>query len=49
MSPEIIKRKLYSGPPVDIWAYGIMLYRAIFGDYPFKGINSKLRNFYFNI
>lgn len=41
MAPEIVQRKEYSGPPVDIWACGILLYALLCGRFPFKGRDSK--------
>lgn len=39
MAPEIVSRKEYAGPPVDIWAIGVLLYVLLCGGYPFKGSN----------
>ncbi|CAG9326766.1 unnamed protein product [Blepharisma stoltei] len=39
MAPEIVTRKEYSGPPVDIWAIGVLLYVFLTGTFPFKGSN----------
>jgi serine/threonine protein kinase len=39
MAPEIIKKKEFLGPPVDVWALGVVLYVMIYGVYPFKGAN----------
>lgn len=35
-APEMIKQRLY-GPAVDIFSYGVMLYRMLCGTKPFKG------------
>ena len=31
MSPQMCAKKDYYGPPVDIWATGILLYTILFG------------------
>lgn len=41
MAPEIIKKQEFSGPPVDIWASGIVLYLLVTGTFPFKSHNEK--------
>lgn len=41
MAPEIIARKEYYGPPVDIWAAGVLLYVMLTGSFPFKGNSDK--------
>lgn len=41
MAPEIVARKEYSGPPVDVWAIGILIFVLLCGHYPFKGIGDK--------
>eukprot|EP01022_Parablepharisma_sp_SALTPOND_P012347 TRINITY_DN1583_c0_g1_i1.p1 TRINITY_DN1583_c0_g1~~TRINITY_DN1583_c0_g1_i1.p1 ORF type:complete len:573 (+),score=46.97 TRINITY_DN1583_c0_g1_i1:2652-4370(+) len=41
MSPEIVLRKEYAGPPADIWALGVLLYAMLCGTFPFKGRNDK--------
>lgn len=40
MAPEIVNKKEYSFP-VDIWALGIMLYKLITGNFPFRGKDDK--------
>ena len=37
MSPELMERKPYNGPEVDIWALGVIFYRLMFGCFPFNG------------
>ncbi len=41
MSPEIVLRKEYAGPPADVWALGVLLYAMLCGTFPFKGRNDK--------
>lgn len=41
MSPEIVQKKEYLGPPTDIWAAGILLYALLCGHFPFKGASDK--------
>ena len=36
MSPEIVSKKEYYGPPSDIWACGVLLYALLCGTFPFK-------------
>lgn len=38
MAPEITQKTEYCGPPVDIWATGVLFYVLISGKFPFKGI-----------
>lgn len=35
MAPEIILKKEYSGPMVDVWALGVVLYKMLTGEYAF--------------
>lgn len=41
MAPEIVARKEYVGPPVDIWAAGVLLYILITGNFPFRANSDK--------
>jgi len=41
MAPEIVDKKDYFGPPVDVWALGIVLYVMACGVFPFKGNDDK--------
>ena len=43
MAPEIINKQYYSGPQVDIWAAGVVLYAMLTGDFPFKGIYANYK------
>ena len=37
MAPEIINKSNYSFP-VDVWALGVLIYKILTLDYPFRGI-----------
>ena len=41
MAPEIFTNKEYCGPPVDIWAAGVLLFVLLTGNFPFKGNNDS--------
>jgi serine/threonine protein kinase len=41
MSPEIVMKREYLGPPTDIWASGILLYAMLNGAFPFRGVTDK--------
>jgi serine/threonine protein kinase len=43
MAPEIVNKKSYLGPPVDIWSLGVLLFRTVCGHYPFIGKYKKLK------
>lgn len=36
-APELFREESYLGPPVDIWAMGVMLYFMVTGNVPFPG------------
>ena len=37
MAPELILKKEHFGPPLDIWALGVLLYQILKGKCPFQG------------
>ena len=40
MGPEIFKKHVYDNK-VDVWAVGVLFFRMLFGDFPFKSINME--------
>ena len=41
MAPEIVALKEFAGPPVDVWALGVMLYVLLTGNFPFRGATER--------
>ena len=41
MPPEIIIKKYYIGQKADLWSLGILLYKMLCADFPFKGKDEK--------
>jgi serine/threonine protein kinase len=35
-APEIVREVPYEGPPIDVWAMGVLLYDMVMGDLPFE-------------
>jgi len=45
-APEMILGKKYSGPEVDIWSLGVVLYSMITGVFPFENVGDIIRGAY---
>lgn len=41
MAPEIVKKGEYDPTTTDVWAVGILCYRLLYGQPPFRGQTEK--------
>lgn len=41
MAPEIVLKTEYCGPPADIWAFGVLLFTCITGQFPYRGATDE--------
>jgi len=41
MAPEISGKADYLGRPIDVWAFGVMLFRLLIGCFPFRGRSER--------
>jgi len=41
MAPEIVSKRDYVGPPVDVWTCGVLLFVLFCGAFPFRGSDEK--------
>lgn len=44
MAPELLARSSHIPAKVDVWAFGVCMYRALVGNFPFKGIFDLFRH-----
>ena len=47
MSPEVISREPYDAFKADVWSFGVCLYKALTGKFPFPGVSQT--NLFYNI
>jgi serine/threonine protein kinase len=40
-APEIVARRLYEGPPVDVWSLGVVTFAMVAGYLPFHASNGN--------
>ena len=40
-APEVHKKLPHRGPPIDVWAMGVLLSGMLYGELPFTGINRQ--------
>jgi serine/threonine protein kinase len=50
-APELLNGRLYTGPEVDVWSFGIVLYVLVCGQVPFddptmSGMHTKVKQGY---
>eukprot|EP01111_Echinosteliopsis_oligospora_P015333 TRINITY_DN6037_c0_g1_i1.p1 TRINITY_DN6037_c0_g1~~TRINITY_DN6037_c0_g1_i1.p1 ORF type:complete len:734 (+),score=154.83 TRINITY_DN6037_c0_g1_i1:199-2400(+) len=45
-APEVVTKKMYYGPAVDIWSLGVILFTITTGHLPWKPYKSHVDNFY---
>jgi serine/threonine protein kinase len=48
MAPEIFKKNVYC-KKVDIWAVGVLMYKMLFGDFPFKSTSIVIQVLIWNM
>ena len=41
MPPEMVNKRDYKGPSVDMWAFGVLMYITLTGLFPFIGFSEK--------